>query len=142
MGVVTAEDAGGSAQWERGKKAGKSVSPAVSTDTDDVIAYFCRQVRAQSREHREAMPVVHKSGWRSIEIGILRQELDSMNRVLYLLEEKNHDKRPGLLQSITSGEKWGIRDGEIAKSARRLGGWVGGSSLQVWKSIHTSLLSA
>jgi hypothetical protein len=71
------------------------------------------------------MPMAHAHGWRSIEIGILRQELDSMARTLYLLNEPRRKRRSALLMQATSpGQRWGIRDGEIAEPARRHGGWV------------------
>lgn len=45
-------------------------------------AWFWRQVRTRSREHREAMTIAAQQGWLSIMVGILRQELDSMIRII------------------------------------------------------------
>ena len=49
------------------------------------IDIFCRAVEARSREHREAMDVAITRGWWAIAGSVLRMELDSMIRVVYLL---------------------------------------------------------
>ncbi|MGY1868210.1 MULTISPECIES: hypothetical protein [Nocardia] len=72
----------------------------------DDVAWFCRQVRARSQEHEEAMSVAAQRTWLSIAVGILRQELDSMVRVIFLLKQHDPRLRARLLRQAVSGEIW------------------------------------
>jgi hypothetical protein len=84
------------------------------------VGSFVRQVRARSREHREAMPFVIAKGWNSIAIGILRQELDSMVRVIYLLAPRNRDQRVVLIHQAVSSGKWDVLDKKMVGFAGSL----------------------
>lgn len=106
----------------------------VETDDENLVA-FCRQVQARSREHQEAMPVVDQNGWRSLAVGILRQELDSLVRTIYLLEQPRNVRAPLIALSVT-GQRWRstnaegktriITDRDMVDFAEgRLDGWVG-----------------
>ena len=96
------------------------------SEPDSDVGWFIRQVRARSWEHSEAMPVVFEQGWYSVAVGILRQELDSMIRVIYLLRERDRERRADLIRQAVSGQKWKVRDKEMVEAARRLPGypWV------------------
>lgn len=49
------------------------------------IESFCRQVRSRSKEHQKAIGLLSEAGLAGQMVAILRQELDSMVRVIYLL---------------------------------------------------------
>ena len=67
------------------------------------------------------MPVVFGNGWYSVAVGILRQELDSMVRVTYLLDPHNRDRRALLIHQAVSGEKWeDVWDKKMVKLAGSL----------------------
>ncbi|GHB15906.1 hypothetical protein GCM10010306_004270 [Streptomyces umbrinus] len=79
------------------------------------------------------MTVAAERGWRSIAIGILRQELDSMVRVIYLLAQPRVIQAD-LLTSSVSGERWRIPTGncklkvvtdrDMVDLAQNLHGWT------------------
>jgi hypothetical protein len=93
-------------------------------DLDDPLLLFARQIRARSHENREMMPVAHKNGWRANEFSTLRLELDSLVRVIYLLDEHNRTRRAELLVQATSpNQRWKMSDEEIAAPAKRMYGW-------------------
>jgi hypothetical protein len=63
-------------------------------------------------------------------VAILRQELDSMVRVIYLLAQPS-DRRVILIESSVNGEKWSqqnskraVTDKEMVDLAQRLQGWT------------------
>lgn len=70
------------------------------------LQVFCRQVRSRSAEHQRAMALVFPAGLTSVAIGILRQELDSMVRVIYLLSIRDRAQRRALLSASVNGKKW------------------------------------
>jgi hypothetical protein len=80
------------------------------------------------------MGVAYEQGWQSIAVGILRQELDSMVRVIYLLSQRDHKLREQLLAQAVSGEAWTVptpngklkkvRDSEMVDLAQGLQGWT------------------
>jgi hypothetical protein len=88
---------------------------------------FCRAVEARSEEHRKAMDVAISQGWLAIAGSVLRMELDSMIRVIYLL--RRPEVRQRILASCVAGE--GFRDGRNRISDRQMvdvavtvNGWV------------------
>jgi hypothetical protein len=95
----------------------------------DELAIFCRLVRARSAEHRQAMLAVRDLPGQMI--SILRQELDSLVRVIYLLAQKDHRYRQRLIEDAVSGKKWTrsgskkpITDREMVELADTLRGWT------------------
>ncbi|MEU6656857.1 hypothetical protein ABZ904_48070 [Streptomyces sp. NPDC046900] len=105
----------------------------METAANHDLNVFCRQIRERSREHQEAMTVAAERGWASIEIGILRQELDSMVRVIYLLRQPSA-LRADLVASSISGDRWkiptdkgkmkAVTDRDMVEVAERLNGWT------------------
>ncbi|MEU6789325.1 hypothetical protein ABZ912_59960 [Nonomuraea angiospora] len=96
------------------------------TATEDFYT-FCRAVRARSQEHHQAMDIALERGWWAIASSVLRMELDSMIRVIYLL--RNPDVRDCILASCVTGK--GFRDGRGRVADRRMidiaighNGWV------------------
>ncbi|MFJ8590697.1 hypothetical protein [Streptomyces sp. NPDC093598] len=105
----------------------------MGTAANEDLKVFCRQIRERSREHQEAMAVAAERGWASIAIGILRQELDSMVRVIYLLRQPSA-LRADLIASSISGNRWRIptdngkmkpvTDRDMVDLAQSLSGWT------------------
>jgi len=97
----------------------------------DAGASFCRQVRARSAEHRAVLARLSPAGAFGTLVGVLRQELDSMVRVIYLLSLSDMNERRRLIQQAVSGKPWPITDAqgrvtdrEMVKLASRLHGWT------------------
>jgi hypothetical protein len=93
-------------------------------DPDGDITWFCRQVRSRSREHHEAMLVASQQRWISVAVGILRQELDSMVRVIFLLSESDRGVRAHLIGQAVSGQKWAVTDRGMVDLAESLHDWT------------------
>jgi hypothetical protein len=87
----------------------------------DDTTWFCRQARTRSREHRQAMSIAAQQGWLSIMVGILRQELDSIVRVIFLIEQQDPGLRARLLEQAVSGEVWKLptSKGKLSKVTDR-----------------------
>ena len=95
------------------------------------IAIFCRQVRERSQENRRAMSLLHGAALMGQAVGVLRQELDSMVRVIYLLSVTDRARRMQLISAAANGEKWKsqmsgqVTDREMVDLAEHLHGWTG-----------------
>lgn len=94
------------------------------------IETFCRQVRSRSKEHQQAMCLLSSAGLAGQMIAVLRQELDSMVRVIYLLAQ-SCERRTLLIESSVNGKKWSqqnskgaITDREMVDLAQHLQGWT------------------
>jgi len=96
---------------------------------------FCTMIRNRSDENRRAMHCFSiPYGVLSPAFSILRQELDSMVRVIYLLQITDLVERQRLIQSTMQGEKWRvstsegksryITDREMVDLAQQLQGWT------------------
>jgi hypothetical protein len=88
---------------------------------------FCRMIKARSREHHEAMRVALDKGWLTIAGSMLRMELDSMIRVIWLL--RHPDTRKQTLASYVAGEGFNegrkrISDSAMAEDAADVNDWV------------------
>ena len=96
----------------------------------DSLAIFLRQVRSRSVEHQNAMHVLAREGLAGQMVAVLRQELDSMVRVIYLLTQ-DIDRRNKLIEASVRGEKWSqqnsrasVTDKEMIDLAQNLQGWT------------------
>lgn len=96
----------------------------------DTLPIFLRQVRSRSKEHQRAMQVLAREGLAGQMIAVLRQELDSMVRVIYLLTQ-NAERRGKLIEASVRGEKWfkpnsraSVSDKEMTDLAQSLQGWT------------------
>lgn len=95
---------------------------------------FCRLVRSRSAEHKNAIPLLMGGRIYSQVISILRQELDSMVRVIYLLSIDNLGIRNQLINASVEGRSWiistdkgkkhKITDREMVDFANSLKGWA------------------
>ncbi len=89
---------------------------------------FCRMVEARSGEHREAMRVALDEDWLAIAGSVLRMELDSMMRVIWLLHHS--DTREQILASCVAGKGFKeasgkrIYDRDMAADAASGNRWV------------------
>lgn len=94
------------------------------------LAIFIRQVRSRSLEHQRAMHLLAEAGLAGQMIAVLRQELDSMVRVIFLLTQVS-ERRELLIDASIHGEKWTregsraiISDREMVDLAQSLLGWT------------------
>ncbi len=130
-GSVTTEEAEALRKHEEDQEDNTRADPGVHSDD---LAHFCRRIEERSREHHDAMFEANRRGWRSIAIGILRQELDSMVRVIYLLSTQDRVARTKLVQAAIRGEKWrtptakgklqNVADKHMVDLAQTLNGWT------------------
>ncbi|NYE17967.1 hypothetical protein [Actinomadura citrea] len=90
---------------------------------DEPVDVFCRQARRRSDEHRQAMAVAVERDWRSIAVGILRQELDSLIRVHYLLDQSDADRSRIIAESV-SGMRWPAWDRQMVRAVESQYGWA------------------
>lgn len=108
-------------------------------DSDDALSRFVRQVHARSEENRKVMEVAHSNELRATEVSVLRYELDSLVRVIYLLHEHDRMRRSDLLVQATSPNgRWKLKDKDIAKHARGMYGWEGQLYRVSSRFIHLS----
>jgi hypothetical protein len=71
------------------------------------------------------MATAHAKGWRSVEVSILRMELDSLVRVTYLNHHCDGARRAELLKRATTpGLKFGVADRHMVDFAEGLTGWA------------------
>lgn len=91
---------------------------------------FIRQVRSRSTEHLKAMKLLHEAGLVGQTVSVLRQELDSMIRVVYLLAQ-DRERRNDLISASVNGTQWSrknsksrVTDREMVELASELNGWT------------------
>lgn len=94
---------------------------------------FVRMVRARSLENEAALRALASLGLHGVSIGILRQELDSMVRVIFL-KSRPKKEREELIRAMLAGEVWKLptANGKLAKvtdrdmvdHAKTLHGWT------------------
>ena len=78
---------------------------------DSELTIFCRQVRMRSQENGKALQALHHNGLLGNLIGVLRQELDSMVRCIFLLSITDKQYRDQLIHDSVSGNAWRSQDG-------------------------------
>ncbi|MCL4501935.1 MAG: hypothetical protein M1438_08765 [Deltaproteobacteria bacterium] len=96
------------------------------------VKEFCNCIRQRSIEHKIAFQRI--TDLPSIMASIIRQELDSMVRVIYLLSISDLHERNKLIKQTIDGNKWTIKtqkgkqrhitDREMVELANRLQGWT------------------
>jgi len=102
---------------------------------DNDTKTFCAMIRNRSAENRRAMHCFNRPyEAMSPAFSILRQELDSMIRVIFLLHTEDITERRRLVASTLRGEKWKVRtnkgklrvvtDREMVNLAQELQGWT------------------
>jgi hypothetical protein len=94
------------------------------------VETFIRQIQSRSREHQRAMELLAGEHLAGQMVAILRQELDSMVRVIYLLTQ-GQEYRSLLIAASVCGQKWTkedlngrVTDKQMIEAAQRLHGWT------------------
>lgn len=88
------------------------------------VVIFLSQVRNRSHEHRQAINLLASARLAGQMTAILRQELDSMVRVIYLLTQ-TVERRTLLINTSVEGKKWPkVTDKEMVDVAQKLQGWT------------------
>ena len=65
----------------------------------DFLEAFCRQIRLRSSDNKRAFQLLESGDIPSQMVAVLRQELDSMIRVIYLLSQSDMTYRDELIQA-------------------------------------------
>jgi hypothetical protein len=76
------------------------------------LALFCRQVRNRSAENRTALELLHHHRLTGTVVSILRLELDSMVRCIFLGSITNGKYRAQLVEDSVHGRQWRTEDGK------------------------------
>ncbi len=108
---------------------------------------FCRLLRNRSAEHKAAAQLLFPQRLYGQMISILRQELDSMIRAIFLVSQSPHNRQHYINQTLNN-EKWTlpgtraqITDRHMVDFANTLHGW----SCSVYKLgcgfIHLSVMA-
>ena len=94
------------------------------------LAILLRQIRNRSIEHQQAMQLLSQANLAGQMVAVLRQELDSMVRVIYLLTQ-SLERRALLIEASINGQKWSqensrasVTDREMVEFSQRLQGWT------------------
>jgi hypothetical protein len=97
----------------------------------DFLESFCRQIRLRSSDNRKAFQLLGAGDIPSQMVAVLRQELDSMIRAIYLLSQSDMTYRDELIQASVEGKQWiakgkkhRITDKEMVEIANELHGWT------------------
>lgn len=109
---------------------------------------FCKILKERSIEHRAAVILMLGNEMYGQVISILRQELDSMVRTIFLLEKSNLDVRNHYMSQTLNNQKWTfpnsktlVTDRHMVELSSNLYGWT----LSVYKLgcafIHLSPMS-
>lgn len=99
----------------------------METATQRVVA-FTALVRQRTSENNTAINSIEQLQVRSVKMGILRQELDSLVRVIFLLNQAP-EERDRLIRQTLDGERWRrqkggyVRDAEMVDLSNTLIGW-------------------
>lgn len=102
-------------------------------------------MRNRSIEHRQAVEVLSSHGLFGQVFCVLRQELDSMIRAIYLLTIVDLEERNELIRQTLSGQKWkrgrrNITDRDMVDIADKLNGWTKSVYKFGCSYIHLSVL--
>jgi hypothetical protein len=89
----------------------------------DSIEKFCNLVRVRSSENRRAISVLVDNSLLGNAMSVLRQELDSMVRAIYLLSCAQ-ERRADLIIKTLQGQKWNITDRDMVNLSQNLHGWT------------------
>ena len=79
---------------------------------DSNLKIFVRQIRERSRENEESIHLLHGRNLAANVVSILRQELDSLVRVIFLLSQTDHIYRNKLIDASVNGRVWTKKNGK------------------------------
>jgi hypothetical protein len=110
------------------------IRQSLDANNQDCKKIFCNMIRKRSHDNRAALLSMGPDTAVSVAISILRIELDSMIRVIYLLSIPDLDERTRLIYSVLCGKGWLIKtakgkwkkitDKEMVDLSQRLQGWT------------------
>lgn len=106
---------------------------------------FCGIMRKRSIENRLAVQILYSNGLLGQVLSVMRQELDSMVRAIYLLSIDDLTERNNLIEQTLLGKKWKrgknqITDRQMVDIADSLYGWTQSVYKFGCGFIHLSLL--
>ena len=94
------------------------------------LEQFCQILRNRSEEHKSAIVLLINNGLYGQAISILRQELDSLVRTIFLLNINSLPERLYYIQQTLNNEKWTkpssktlVTDKQMVELADTLYGW-------------------
>ena len=99
-------------------------------DTEENRHIFCRTIKQRSNENQKAITILYENGLYSNSISILRQELDSLIRVIFLLTINDLDYRNNLMCLFNAGHMWlnennrRSTERQMVEIAYQLHGWA------------------
>lgn len=91
---------------------------------------FCDLLRVRSLENKKSAELLYWNGLYGQVISVMRQELDSLVRCVYLLNISDLNQRERLINQTLNGERWRdiknriITDSEMVQLADQLNGWT------------------
>ena len=94
------------------------------------VEAFCRAVRERTLQNGAAVSLLHKEQLPGNVVAILRQELDSMIRCIYLLSVRDRRLRSQLIAQSLNGQPWTtqtgkrVTDREMVALSTRLQNWT------------------
>lgn len=109
---------------------------------------FCRLLRERLNEHRKAINLMLLNELYGQAISILRQELDSMVRVIFLKEQSDFLIREHFVEQTLSNAKWTlpnsrtiVTDRQMVELSNTLFGWTKSVYKLGYAFIHLSPMS-
>ena len=91
---------------------------------------FCRAVRERTLQNSTAVQLLHNERLSGNVVAILRQELDSMVRCIYLLSIRDRSLRSRLIEQSLKGQPWTTQNGkrvtdkEMVALSNKLQNWT------------------
>lgn len=107
-----------------------------ATETE-AVHQLLRSVRVRSRENTTSLPKLVADGSYGIAIGLLRQEIDTFIRLVYL-DAKDGATALQLITQFAAGRRWKISERKMVETATRHYFWVGITYDFGCKLIHLS----
>ena len=100
----------------------------------ELINRFCNIIRCRTNENKKSFEVLFNNSLYGNSFSILRLELDSMVRVIYLLNLTNIEERKKLIEKTLNEEKWSLinsneknqksNDKDMIDISNNLNGWT------------------
>lgn len=87
------------------------------------MTQFCQLVRQRSSDNRSAVKLLFANELYGNVMAILRQELDSLIRVLHILLQQEEPNRISFIDDCLQGKRWNITDASMVSEANKLHGW-------------------
>ncbi|CAM4034063.1 hypothetical protein FLSI110296_10470 [Flavobacterium sinopsychrotolerans] len=81
---------------------------------------FCRLLRERSNEHRKAINLMLLNELYGQTISFLRQELDSMVRVIFLIEQSDFSIGEHFVEQTLSNAKWTLPNSRTIVTDRQM----------------------